>query len=284
MKIDHTPRAKPILHGLGALLVAFLGLLYLHPASAAVITADFSGGADTWPGESGEGWLNAWAQGGNGITSSAVVLDTGSLTPGKNRLQFSVEKTVSGSTQSRRFYRKYDTAYVGAEHIVSFQFRLDSNLTDLTHVQFLDASITTKDISQASWFIEATSGGNWKLYDGNSSTSVDTGLQLIQNHIYDFSIHVSPDSYMVSIRDLTLVDDFTSGPLSYQGTNVVKGFLNFNVAPKAGSVAIPTVAVVSIGSISIQTIPEPGTVALMGGAVLFLAGYRILKRRRNIAM
>ncbi|HWL51773.1 MAG TPA: hypothetical protein VNQ90_05025 [Chthoniobacteraceae bacterium] len=285
MKTDRTPQTNPILNSLGALLAVFLGLFYLQPASAAVITADFSGGADTWPGLAGEGWLNAWAQGGNGFPSSAVVLETGSLTPGKNRLQFTVEKNVSGADPSRRFYRRYDTAYVGAGHVVSFQFRLDSDPADLTHVQFLDASITTKSINDASWFIEATSGGNWRLYDGNSSTSVDTGLQLFQNNVYDFSIHVSPDTYVVTIRNLTtLGDDFTSGPLSYQGTNLVGGYLNFNVAPKGGSEANPSVAAISLGSISIQTIPEPGTVALMGAAVLLLLGHRLLKGRSNVGM
>lgn len=273
-------------------LAVALGCLFpaLHSANASVLTLNFAGGGstaspvtnsvDAYTGQIGDGWLTAWTGSNNGnVTRSAQVLSANPLTSGKNYLQLTVEKTsAANNTASGTVTRKYDITSVPAEHVISFQFRLDSDPSQFSRIRFFDSTASQlSESSGASWFIRADSGGNWIVYNGR--TSINTGMALIQNNIYDFSIHAFADNtYGVTIKNLTTPQTYTTNSLGFYTNTEIGGYLNFIVTPIVPEVGETATSVVSLGSISV--VPEPNQAALLGMAALAFALWRF--RRRSV--
>lgn len=273
-------------------LAVALGCLFpaLHSANASVLTLNFAGGGstaspvtnsvDAYTGQIGGGWLTAWTGSQNGgITRSAQVISTNPLTSGKDYLQFTVDKTSAGNNAaSGAVSRKYDTASVPAEHVISFQFRLDSDPAQFSQIRFLDSSESRLSASTgASWYIQADSGGTWRVYNG--VTAINTGMALIQNNIYDFSIHAFADNtYGVTIKNLTTSQTYTTNSLGFYSDSQIGGYLSFIVTPIKPGDGDTATSVISLGSVSV--VPEPNQAALLGMAALAFALWRF--RRRSV--
>ncbi len=257
---------------------------------------DFAGGGssaspvtsqvDAWTGASGAGWLTPWASRKNGtITFSTEVRNDQPLTDGKNRLAITVNKTRpedgGGDAAQLTLYRQYDTSLVEENHTVSFQFRLDSSITDISRISFYDAKQgnTSPTGGTISWYI-ISDDNQWKVYNGGSTVNSD--IAIVQDHIYDFSISIVGDQYSVVIDDLSTSDGpFTSALLNFHQESTVGGFLNFHFRPNQPAVANTTItSQFSLGSVTV--IPEPSQVALLGvAAVSLLVGQSVFKARQK---
>jgi YD repeat-containing protein len=193
------------------------------------IIANFSGGAgtasaDQYPGTAGAGWATAWATPPGNASVSPQIRSTSPLANSGNSLYTPV--TASAAADGGAVNRGYastgtsttDVSTAGI-HRVSFDFRLDSELTTFASATdqiniFGDGTSRSGTGSSNTWVIAAlgtaSSGAQaktWAFQIGNRAGAavswVDTGVQLSAGTVYHFTVIVDPaaKAYTASVSD-----------------------------------------------------------------------------------
>ncbi len=279
-----------IRHVLAILVVS--GVFTCH-GIAATIVADFTGGnsdtlVDAWTGAAGEGWAKKWNTSKNGTDTlfTGTTKSDVPLTPsGGNYLTSTLSNPGTGTPSAvvARQYENYETIDLAKEHTVSFEFRLDSSLSDLGRLMFFDGIKTSRDASDGdpTWMIRYDSTAtNFTIYNG--TTQQNTNVSLLSGNVYRFTIRINPaqKQYMVLIENLTNPGSKYESPdwlNFYTDKNSAGGYLNF-----AGRVVSGTgkEVTMSLDSIHITAaIPEPSSLTLIG---LVIGGVWLIKRRHHL--
>lgn len=305
--------------GLGIVCLASV-VVSAGPASAAVI-ANFADGndntatvnpgvnaptADSFKGAANAGgWATSWSQTTTGTiaSNSTQVLNTTPLTTGSdNYLNLNYTGSASGAAvhEVRQYANTAGGVDTTAEHAVSFQFRLDSalsnrSLTDSNDfVRFYDNTSAAGTGSTAtSWQIVAagaagqTDGVHFRLGAGDGGaaggqTSIDTGILLAQNTVYSISVDVHPVTGTFNAAtnfptwDATISDGvhtFTQTGLRFRDNALTSGrFLQFGGGTNGANEQLS----MSIDNLQIANTPEPTAVGLLA-----MAGTMLLRRRRR---
>ena len=260
------------------------------------IRAEFDDGSgtstpDQFTGTAGKGWLSLWTGvGGTASIQTAAPLEDA----GDPYLQ--AIRTASGPRTLRRQYGDYGLVDPGAMHYISWKWRFDGDVTDLTvfddRIHFFgNASELGSTTSANSWiigWIAADRAGNdihegeWYFFDGTSSgdfvgaNMANTGMGLLADTVYDFRVLVNPalGTYDAWISDGTNL--FYAAGLGFRnGTPGVYDWVHFGT--NANSSGDDTTF--SLDSVRITAwTPEPGTLSLLliGGA-----GSLLRRRRRR---
>lgn len=225
----HTmPHAVPV-------ALALVAVLFAAPRPArAAIESDFNDQA--YPGAAGNGWVAGWTNTAIGTPAvPPVILTTSPIDAGSPYLHFD----VTGGT-FRNVMRQYESGggvTVTAPHFIRWKFRLTETEFDSAFTVFNDrihffarnaARLGGSTDANNSWAIMAagaahTSGAmankTFWLFDNvdgtgavNLANQLDTAVPLLPNHVYAFSVLVTPgqQSYTASIRDETDGTSFAS--------------------------------------------------------------------------
>lgn len=259
------------------------------------IRAEFDAGMgssnpDQFTGTAGKGWLSPWT--GVGGTAS---IQTSAPLEGAGDPYLQAVRTASGARTLRRQYGNYGLLDPAARHYISWKWRFDGNLADLTtfadRVHFFgDNSAESSTGAGNSWIIGWIAAdrvgndiyeGQWYFFDGTSSSGfvsanmVNTGLNLLAATTYDFRVLVDPanGTYDAWIDDGT--NSFYAAGLGFRNQALgVYDWVHFGTY--ADSAADDTTF--SLDSVRITAwTPEPGTLTLLllGGAV------GLVRRRRR---
>lgn len=277
-----------------ALLFAALAV----PAFAQTIVADFTQGVGTtsashqYVGAAGDGWSGAWnLSTQTNATATAAVRDTTPIAGSTHRLEVNVVGTGSSSTTRRSTLNRAfnpSASIVSAAHQISFNIRFDdlsgygANTPANDNFGIFAASSATSTTGTASqtWGIQALSGGNFFLHDGDgsdNSTLIDTGLAPVQGRTYAFVIKIDPTAHtwMVTIDD-GVNDSFTSTTLGFRRNSSAGNVLHFNTQMSSPD----DNWTYSIDGLTISAVPEPASAGLLAGgaAALLLFGRRGARR------
>nr|WP_246418006.1 PEP-CTERM sorting domain-containing protein [Haloferula luteola] len=260
------------------------------------ITADFSGGngsdsVDQFTGVAGGGWAGAWQSntaGTSGGTSfSSSVLGSSPLNSGGDYLSTVL---IGGSGTSKggvqRAYETSGSVDLSAVHQLSFDFRIDSDLSTFTsttdYLQAFDRPASSDFGSNGTWLIRAAGASvnginalNWMFYDGgqdgagfNTANFVDSGVALASGTVYHFEVFIDPAAleYSVSINGGPI-----SAPLGFR-TGDAGNLGNLNFGGQVSSAGEE----MAFSLDSVAVVPEPSATAL-----LLVAGCGIGLRRRR---
>lgn len=242
---------------------------------------------DAYAGKSGDGWLTEWKNTGNGsMESKAEVRSENPLNDGQNYLYFEVKKFgATGNASQRTLVRQYDTSLVPADHVIEFDFRLESDLSTIDRITFLDSvgspatNPTPGNGTVGTTWAVRVSGTTWNVFNGQSQ--VNTNLAVRQNEVYHLTISIVENQYFVSILNRNTNESWSSGALNFFSEQAaVGGYLGFHLAPvHPGSSAPADASVTGAFSISnIVVIPEASSVVLLGLTAL---GFCIVRRLRE---
>ncbi len=261
-------------------------------AGAAVVASDdFSSGGLS----GGSGWLNNWTATATNpnppVTSNASPLTAG----GGNYLSV-VRSSVTAST-THAVSRQFSAVTAASPYTVSFDWRMESSLTNFTtfddRVHIGASSGATNSNNTFSWLLgvaAADSGstnlvpdGNWYVYNYTTNDAfsgdnlVDTGIKLAPQVTYSFVVDVIPGSRIYTVQ-ISGSDGsaYTSGNLRFRNNSTAA--TNTLVFGSVSHSSADTTTF-SFDNVSIQGVPEPGSVILAGVAAL--AGIGVRRRRQG---
>lgn len=247
-------------------------------ASASVLTLDFANGngtssVDQYTGTTGSGWNTAWGVAlGGSATGSPTVVNTTPLSGGGNYLSSSFTAT---STLGVQVYRSFDGTASGVDitqdHSYSFNLRLDSFSSGQFTIHNNIAGQTGTG-SADSWIIYTSPGGNWTLRNGNNAGGitgdVDSGILATTGIVYSFNITVNEttNKWAATISNGT-TSFSSSSPLGFRTSAANDGtYLEFGGI----NVSNGTTLAFSLDALTVTSIPEPASFALIAGALLGL--------------
>ena len=247
-----------------------------------------SASADQYPGPSGGGgnW-NQWkanvTSGSGNVTATVVNTTPFGYGSGGNYLSVTCSNNPNSGQQclERQFFQGSPAA-MPATYTVTWKFRLDSpglpgNSTS-DYIRFVEENGNTyTDMASGSvttWCITAVGAnyGNavantWAFYNGgrdgggfNSSLLVNTGIPLVQNHIYTFTVVQTPGnkSWVGTVLDNNTGLSYTSGTLGYRiNSTSFYGYLYFIAHQNTP----PTNTVFSLDDVSVGVVAANSTVS-----------------------
>lgn len=279
-------RVAPLL--LGVSLAAF-AISPDHAQAAIVSSDDFSSG--TLSG--GTGWLNAWTPTAT-VPTTPVVSNASELTAGSGNYLPVAPTSVTGNT-THAVSRQFSSVVASSPYTVRFDWRLDTALTnfntfnDRVHIGGSAGNVTSD--ATFSWLVGVSAAdngttnvvpdGNWYVYDYTTNNAfsganlVNTGISLTTGVTYSFVVNVNPAArnYTVTINGSD-ASSYVSGTLDFRNqSSSPTNTLAF------GSVTNETndPTTFSIDNISIDGIPEPSSIALLG----VMGAIGITRRRRD---
>jgi fibronectin-binding autotransporter adhesin len=278
-----------------AAIFVYLAMAQLAGAASQQITPlQFDGGngsanIDQYPGGGGNGWgWNAWktnvtSAGAGNVTATVVNTTPFGYGSSGNYLSVTCSNSTSGGQQclERQCYGA-GNGFVPATYTVTWKFRLDSpglpgNSTS-DYIRFCEQNYSSSpDMAgggNTTWLITATGaaqGGalanTWAFYNGgrdsggfNSSLLTNSGIQLVQGHVYTFTVVQTPanTNWVGSVLDNTTGAFFKSGTLGYRinSTNL-QGYLYFIAHQNTP----PTNTVFSLDDVSVGVVASHSTVS-----------------------
>lgn len=194
------------------------------------VVADFSGGngstlPDQYVGATGAGWSSAWSA---GSAISGSVTNTSPLSGGGNYLSVGLTSTPGSVTYLNRTWSNTDVSYTG-NVALSWTFRLDSSLTSFDSqsdvIHFYDGLGAGASFMVSGFGASTGSavGQTWAFYNGsrdgaswNGGNYVNTGIAIIPDTVYTFSIALDPStrSWVGTVSNGTA--SFTSSALGFR--------------------------------------------------------------------
>jgi autotransporter-associated beta strand protein len=272
----------------------YLAMARLAGAASQQITPlQFDGGngsanIDQYPGGSGNGWgWNAWkanvTSGSGNVTATVVNTTPFGYGSGGNYLSVTCSNSTSGGQQclERQCYGA-GNGNVPATYTVTWKFRLDSpglpGNTTSDYIRFCEQNYSSAtDMAgggNTTWLITAVGAnyGNavantWAFYNGgkdsggfSSSLLVNSGIQLVQGHVYTFTVVQTPanTNWVGSVLDNTTGAFFKSGTLGYRiQSGNLQGYLYFIAHQNTP----PTNTVFSLDDVSVGVVASHSTVS-----------------------
>lgn len=283
-----------------ALCVIVLATAWSSSDCKAAITADFTGGFGTtrpeqFPGTAGVGWARGWGVSADGAGLDLQVISTSPLRAGGNYLKWNTDGSFPDARSAlNRVYTDYDNGTPAdplddvrtqQRHVISLDLRVDAGLSTFTSARdyiWINGGDEGFPLPEASWFVAAYGANNngaignrWAFYNGNGNgggTFLDTGLTITAGSVYHFTIDIDPST---STWNATVADETASftTPTS----------LGFRFPQGAGDPAIhlavgmsdgPETRGLSIDSLRIAPIPEPGTGSILVAGITLVCGMR----------
>ena len=244
-----------------------------------------SASADQYPGNQGAGNWNQWKANVNGGTVTPTVVNT---TPfgygsGGNYLSVTYAGSTLGQAIERQFYQASGSGQaMPATYTITWKFRMDSSglaATTSDYFRFLEQNGNTyADMSGGGttlWLITAfgAASGNavantWAFYNGgkdngsfNASLLINTGIPLVQGHVYTFTVVETPStsSWVGKVLDNNTGNSYTSGTLGYRmNTTAVQGYLYWVARQSSGNPVI-SLDDVSVGVVASHSTVSPAT-------------------------
>jgi autotransporter-associated beta strand protein len=242
--------------------------------------------ADQYPGNQGAGNWNQWktnTAGGGTVTPTVVNTTPFSYGSGGNYLSVTYAGSTSGQAIERQFYQASGSGQaMPATYTITWKFRMDSSglmASQSDYFRFLEQNTTTyADMSGGSttlWLITAfgAADGNavantWAFYNGgkdnggfNASLLVNTGIPLVQGHVYTFTVVETPStsSWVGKVLDNNTGNSYTSGTLGYRmNTTAVQGYLYWVARQSSGNPVI-SLDDVSVGVVASHSTVSPAT-------------------------
>ncbi|RRJ99001.1 PEP-CTERM sorting domain-containing protein [Opitutaceae bacterium TAV4] len=290
-----------------ALLALALFAAAQHPARATIIADDFSAytvgtqvTSQVQPGGVGNGWLSGWRISSGSLASGGNVSVISATTPfdsGGNYMSSTI-KTAAGNTSSGGgFGRAYDAQTISTNGTnafeISFDFRADlasGDLPDNLRYNIFDGQTRASFYdSKCTWILSAYDG-KWHVSNGSTANFVATTLTFAANTTYSITIKEDPaaKTWTLSITDGT--NSATNTNLGFCATTWATDastanarWLNFaatEIIPSGSTTTTGLTGVFSVDNVSISTVPEPATLALLfGAAVAAIASLRRLRQR-----
>jgi hypothetical protein len=273
-----------------------LTALALVPVHAVTITEDFNsytasstdvtgiGGAPGFGG-TGNGWLSGWRNSVSNTTVTAKVLDTTPVNSGGNYFSTTIATGATTSVDRGAIGRAYDftgNSFATTAYNVNFDFRVDTANANLRYDIYDISNRASAPNGNTSWQLEVHDGF-WFVRNGATDTS--TGMAFSAAITYSISLTVdsatSKWSYNIDNGSTTV----SASALSFRGSGTAgtdttpAGARWLMVAASEITDAAATSITFSLDNVSISTIPEPSTYALLLGAAA--VGAVSLRRRRR---
>jgi len=268
-----------------------LALAIQSQAGAVVVASDdFSSGGLS----GGVGWLNNWTgtatNPANPVTSNVSPLKAGSGD------YLSVVPTSISGPVSHAVSRQFSSSVALAPYTVTFDWRMDTPLTNFTtfddrvHIGASQGNINSNNTF--SWLVGVAAAdsssnfvpdGNWYVYNYTTNDAfsganlVDTGIKLASLVTYSFVVDVNPGSKNYTVRIVgSDGSSYTSGNLTFRNNSTIAATNTLVFGSVTGGTTDNTTF--SIDNVTIDGVPEPGSVMLLGAAAIVGLGRR---RRSN---
>ncbi|MDP0496333.1 MAG: hypothetical protein Q7Q73_09010 [Verrucomicrobiota bacterium JB024] len=255
------------------------GLFALLPSTsqAVVITEDFNSG---YPGTAEGGWARGWIETeGSGTSLSATISSAEPLGAG-NYLTVSTTATGSNSATVNRAFDSSTGLNPADSYEISYEIRLDSAMTSGQQLLIYAATGPSSTTSSfVSWSIVGDATAGWLLNNGNKAggvtSQVSTGVSMVQDVVYSFTVTVNPTEKTWSVSIASTAGNYSSedtyGFRTASETVMESPALSFGAKPGSGNSLD-----FSIDSIAISQIPEG---AHMGLLMAILALGWLVRRR-----
>lgn len=266
----------PLIAGCAAILLA------AGSASAQVI-ANFSQGVGTdyastqFVGKAGDGWNTAWAAVPTNATLTTSVTNVNPIVGTDNYLKVEINPTAVGNRS--QLNRQFNDALASSAHTITFSIRFDSlnnfSASDYVGIFATQNAQSSTSTSAQTWGIyiegkadQATSGQiTFRAAESGAGQTVSTGIYLTEGVTYSFTLNIDPEN---KAWQATLVtsnsESFSSGTMGYRSQTAVGRTFNLNTYannPSSGSYDW------SYSFSGLSVIPEPSSMALLLGSVLF---------------
>lgn len=290
----------PMLRSLALPAITLLGLASVS-AHAVTITEDFNSytasetpvtGLTSAPGfgSASNGWLTGWRSASSTTPASASILNSSPLNGGGNYLSGTLtSNSTTGTPDGIALTKAYDVtgnSLASASALYyNFDFRTDALPSSMRFDIFDNRTRGSgADGSNTSWHMRAA-GGFWYVLNGGSV--VATNLAATTGVTYSISVVSDPTnstwSYTIDngttsvsgsglgFRNASFGTDSTSGSVGGRWFGVSAAEIT-DLSAQSGTFSIDNI------SISTTPIPEPSTIALLGG--FFALGAAATRRRR----
>lgn len=269
-----------------SLAVAVMLSGFCVAAHGATISTGFDGAnseADGYKGAIGSGWTTAWStpvSQSSTVTVAGSVVSSSPLSSGSGKY---LDVKISSTADQQGFIaRGFNGTSAGVDAsqtlTYSFLFRAETTLGSGQYYMIFDRAggISTGTDSNCTWAIDsATTGKTWRFsnYVSGSNAAVDSGMAVLQDHVYSFVIvsDALKKTYSVTVEDLSATSGtttFSTGALGYRNTSSSTDgtYLQFGGHSKNSDLSF------AIDSLSITSVPEAATLGLLGfGAALLCA-------------
>lgn len=270
--------------------LAAVFLCWMTPSTeAATIIGNFTGGTGTtnashqFEGTAGEGWNGGWVTSTTNATMTPTVTNTNPIYGTDNYLHVNIDAGTSSSRRSS-LRRDFNSSTLGSSsYKISFTLRMDDLTGYSSSGDYFGIfaspfnNPTATAAANQTWGMYAQGDGNITLSsgpgDGGTPITVNTGIALATGKTYTFDITVNPgtNTWVAKISDGTT--SFTSEALGFR-TNGNDGHILHVNTLMSGSTDDWTY---SLSGVTITTVPEPSSVALLGAGAVCAA---LLGRRR----
>lgn len=248
-----------------------------------------AGAGDAGTGAAGNGWLNGWRSASSLTAPTVNIVNTSPLSGGGNYLAATLTANTTTTLDSIAVGRAYDVTGGGlasaGTFLVNFDFRSDAIDGSTMKFDLFESSFrATASTNTGASYSFRTENGVWKYFNG--AALVSTGLAFTSGTTYSFNISINPATFTYSFT-------ISNGSTPVSISNAAFRAANFNTDATAGSAGGRWVefsaaeisdvagqaASFSVDNISVSTIPEPASAALLLG--LGGLGLSAMRRRRR---
>lgn len=262
------------------LIAGFAAILLAAGSASAQVIANFSQGVGTeyastqFVGKAGDGWNNPWATSSANTTLTTSVTNVNPMFGTDNYLKVEIDAatTVSRSGLNRQF----NDALAQAPHTLTFSIRFDTlnnwGTGDFIGIFATNNAQTATSTSGQTWgiLISGSSGAiSFRAAESGTGQTVNTGITVATGITYTFVLNVNPDTVTPTAgtwqATLTTSDSqaFSSGTMGFRVDATVGRTFNLNTLGNSSGDDW------SYSFSGLSVIPEPSSMALLLGSVLF---------------